>query len=339
MGSTCDRMGCSAPATVVFGADPGRMLVVMQAVDPSTLGNLRPGILCAEHAARLTVPRGWTLDDRREPVPRLFRLVDPPAPAPERAASRPVDPSPTTREFEQAALPEITDDAERDADAESATELEIAGDDAGDVGGAHAAEVVEPPDGPVAAEAVEIVEAAEAVGAVGAVEIAEAAEATGVIDAVGDDAPEADPVATADARRAPEPDAVDATGPATSDALEWDERDVTSETGLWDDWTDEIELDRDLLPDDGSDVEHDETDPPDAEVRELLYVRDPDLDAPVDPDPSWPMTFGANPVPGSVPGPGAGAVHGGAHGSAPTAAPDTSPDVTLAGGGDDGRQR
>jgi hypothetical protein len=72
--TTCDRMGCSAPATVVFGADPPRMIVVMQLVDPTTLGDLRPGILCAEHADRMTVPIGWTLDDQRESTLRLFRV-------------------------------------------------------------------------------------------------------------------------------------------------------------------------------------------------------------------------------------------------------------------------
>jgi hypothetical protein len=94
VGTTCDRMGCAARATVVFGADPGRMLVVMQAVDPATLGDLRPGILCDEHAGRLTVPRGWTLDDQREVTPRLFRVPAPPPdaipdPPPRRAASSP----------------------------------------------------------------------------------------------------------------------------------------------------------------------------------------------------------------------------------------------------------
>ncbi len=40
-------------------------------------------VLCLRHADAMTVPRGWTLDDRREEVPRLFkpRPVDPGAPA------------------------------------------------------------------------------------------------------------------------------------------------------------------------------------------------------------------------------------------------------------------
>jgi hypothetical protein len=29
-------------------------------------------VLCQRHADAMVVPRGWTLDDRREPIPRLF---------------------------------------------------------------------------------------------------------------------------------------------------------------------------------------------------------------------------------------------------------------------------
>ena len=41
------------------------------------VGNERRNCLCMKHAYRLSVPRGWSIDDRRESVPRLFR---PPAP-------------------------------------------------------------------------------------------------------------------------------------------------------------------------------------------------------------------------------------------------------------------
>lgn len=39
------------------------------------------GVLCKRHADAMVVPRGWTLDDRREPIPRLFR----PPTSPQRA--------------------------------------------------------------------------------------------------------------------------------------------------------------------------------------------------------------------------------------------------------------
>ena len=36
---------------------------------------MRAGALCQRHADTLVVPRGWTLDDRRERAPRLFRVT------------------------------------------------------------------------------------------------------------------------------------------------------------------------------------------------------------------------------------------------------------------------
>lgn len=44
-------------------------------------------VLCRRHADAMVVPMGWTLDDRREQQPRLFRprqpaVAAPPAPAP-----------------------------------------------------------------------------------------------------------------------------------------------------------------------------------------------------------------------------------------------------------------
>ena len=34
------------------------------------------GRMCRRHANALVVPRGWTLDDRRDPVPKLFRVIE-----------------------------------------------------------------------------------------------------------------------------------------------------------------------------------------------------------------------------------------------------------------------
>lgn len=43
------------------------------------------GVLCRRHADTMVVPRGWTLDDQRDPDLHLFR---PPAPSPVAAAPR-----------------------------------------------------------------------------------------------------------------------------------------------------------------------------------------------------------------------------------------------------------
>lgn len=56
----------------------------------------RAGVLCRRHADSMVVPRGWTLDDRRNGGPRLFqaeRFVTSAEPAPKavRARSRPAE--------------------------------------------------------------------------------------------------------------------------------------------------------------------------------------------------------------------------------------------------------
>lgn len=45
---------------------------------PDDLANAG-GVLCLRHAESMVVPRGWTLDDLRDPEPHLFR---PPVPTP-----------------------------------------------------------------------------------------------------------------------------------------------------------------------------------------------------------------------------------------------------------------
>lgn len=57
-----------------------RLLVWLQVV-PEGVSPIRTGVLCRRHADAMVVPRGWTLDDRREATPRLFRVADPPASA------------------------------------------------------------------------------------------------------------------------------------------------------------------------------------------------------------------------------------------------------------------
>lgn len=49
------------------------------AVDPA-----RAGALCRRHADALRPPRGWSLDDRRDDVPRLLRVPENPVAEPER---------------------------------------------------------------------------------------------------------------------------------------------------------------------------------------------------------------------------------------------------------------
>lgn len=55
-----------------YGFDADRLLVWIAARDPSA-APLGAGTLCLRHADAMVVPQGWTLDDRRESAPRLFR--------------------------------------------------------------------------------------------------------------------------------------------------------------------------------------------------------------------------------------------------------------------------
>jgi hypothetical protein len=82
----CERPGCSEVALIAYGFDPDRLLVWLAGWEPNS-DRPRAGALCRRHAESLVVPRGWTLDDRREAAPRLFQTV-PPEPTSARGRSR-----------------------------------------------------------------------------------------------------------------------------------------------------------------------------------------------------------------------------------------------------------
>ncbi len=81
----CERPGCSALADVAYGFDPELLIVWLDGFHAAQ--GVRSGVLCRRHADAMVVPLGWMLDDRREPVPRLFKSAEtevPPARAPRR---------------------------------------------------------------------------------------------------------------------------------------------------------------------------------------------------------------------------------------------------------------
>ncbi|MUH50655.1 MAG: hypothetical protein F2789_05530 [Actinobacteria bacterium] len=89
MSRLCERPGCSAPAEVAYGMDPEQLLVWLEVV-PEGRAPLRTGVVCRRHADAMVVPRGWTLDDRREARPRLFRVAADDATSEIRRIKRPV---------------------------------------------------------------------------------------------------------------------------------------------------------------------------------------------------------------------------------------------------------
>lgn len=71
MARQCSRTGCAAAAAATLTYQYGRALVWIDELtaerDPHAYD------LCARHAARLSVPNGWRLEDRRDA--RQFDLV------------------------------------------------------------------------------------------------------------------------------------------------------------------------------------------------------------------------------------------------------------------------
>jgi len=66
----CERPGCSDVGAAEYGMVPEELLFWIASISarPSDDQN----VLCRRHADAMSVPRGWTLDDRREATPRLF---------------------------------------------------------------------------------------------------------------------------------------------------------------------------------------------------------------------------------------------------------------------------
>jgi len=69
----CGRPGCNEPAVATFTFNSELQTVWL---DSFEIGPARAGHLCQDHADRLTPPRGWTLEDRREVAPILGRPDD-----------------------------------------------------------------------------------------------------------------------------------------------------------------------------------------------------------------------------------------------------------------------
>ena len=82
----CERPGCAAPAEVSYGIDNSALLVW---VDNRPIPERElAGRLCRRHADAISVPRGWTIDDRRQAVPQLFRQADMPPAEPAKKGKR-----------------------------------------------------------------------------------------------------------------------------------------------------------------------------------------------------------------------------------------------------------
>lgn len=88
MARLCERPGCSEPGAAAYGMLPEDLLFWIAPLRDAPAGD--HNLLCQRHADAMVVPRGWTLDDRREPIPRLFM---PRRPEPTAAPDVPARPS------------------------------------------------------------------------------------------------------------------------------------------------------------------------------------------------------------------------------------------------------
>ncbi|MGA7760050.1 MAG: hypothetical protein WBL31_06345 [Ilumatobacteraceae bacterium] len=86
----CERPGCSDPASVAYGMRAEDLVFWLDRYPEGVEGDV--GVLCRRHADSMVVPRGWTLDDLRDPDLHLFR---PPAPVPSTRVRRGRVPRPT----------------------------------------------------------------------------------------------------------------------------------------------------------------------------------------------------------------------------------------------------
>jgi len=67
----CERPGCAQPAAVEYIIDPQSLTLTLQNYE--VVNDERRSALCVTHGDRMSVPKGWSIDDRREDPPRLFK--------------------------------------------------------------------------------------------------------------------------------------------------------------------------------------------------------------------------------------------------------------------------
>jgi hypothetical protein len=72
MSKLCERPGCSNLGEAAYGMVAEDLLFWIEPLDRHPVGTAN--VLCRRHADAMSVPRGWTLDDRRQAGgPRLFQ--------------------------------------------------------------------------------------------------------------------------------------------------------------------------------------------------------------------------------------------------------------------------
>ena len=75
----CEKPGCGQPVAVIYGLAPSGTEAGLW-VDhwsPERIEEVPPpgarGVVCQKHSESLSAPLGWSFEDRREAIPRLFK--------------------------------------------------------------------------------------------------------------------------------------------------------------------------------------------------------------------------------------------------------------------------
>ena len=78
----CEKPGCGQPVAVIYGLAPSGTEAGLW-VDhwsPERIDEVPPpgarGVVCQKHSESLSAPGGWSFEDRREAIPRLFKTRD-----------------------------------------------------------------------------------------------------------------------------------------------------------------------------------------------------------------------------------------------------------------------
>ena len=78
----CEKPGCGQPVAVIYGLAPSGTEAGLW-VDhwsPERIEEIPPpgarGVVCQKHSESLSAPGGWSFEDRREAIPRLFKTRD-----------------------------------------------------------------------------------------------------------------------------------------------------------------------------------------------------------------------------------------------------------------------
>ena len=78
----CEKPGCGQPVAIIYGLAPSGTEAGLW-VDhwsPERIDEVPPpgarGVVCQKHSESLSAPRGWSFEDRREAIPRLFKTRD-----------------------------------------------------------------------------------------------------------------------------------------------------------------------------------------------------------------------------------------------------------------------